>query len=126
MLNTSRVVSVVALDGRDESALLALAASLARGLETPLAAAIVASAHEREIQIAEVDQFHDATCTGIAASVAGHAVVLGSSALFADLGLSVEGLGEWPERMRQRGQNVLFVAVDGRTAGFLGVVDGGV
>jgi cation transport ATPase len=50
-------------------------------------------------------------------------VVLGNAALFSDLGLSVESLGEWPERLRQRGQHVLFIAVDGRTAGFFGVVD---
>jgi cation transport ATPase len=55
--------------------------------------------------------------------VGGHTVVLGNSALFADLGLSVESLGDWPERLRERGQQVLFVAVDGRTAGFFGVVD---
>jgi cation transport ATPase len=121
--NKPRVVSVVALDGRDESALFALAASLATGLDTPLATAILESAREPDIQIRTVDGFHVTTRAGVAGSVAGHTVVLGNPALFADLGLSVESLGDWPERLRQRGQHVLFVAIDGRTAGFFGVVD---
>jgi len=125
-LGRPRVVSIVALDGRDESVLLGLAAGLARGLDTPTAAAIVESACEREIQIQHVDQFHYTTAIGVAAAAAGHTVVLGDAALFSDLGLSIESLGDWPERLRQRGEQVLFVAVDGRTAGFLGIVDAGV
>ena len=49
--------------------------------------------------------------------------MIGDAALFTDFGLSVDRLGTWPERLEQRGQHVLFVAVDGRTAGFLGVTD---
>lgn len=115
------LVSIVAVDGRDDSALLALAASVASGLDTGIASAIVDSANEREIQIRPVDEFHRTTATGVAATVDGHTVVFGNAALFADLGLSVENLGDSPERLQRRGEQVLFVAVDGRTAGFLGV-----
>ena len=47
------------------------------------------------------------------------------AAFFGSLGLSVEHLGDGPERLRQQGQHVFFVAVGGRTAGFLGVADAG-
>ena len=116
-----KLVSIVALDGRDDSALLAVAASLATNLETPVAAAIVESAHEREIEIQQVEQFHHTTAMGVVAAVAGHTVVLGNAALFSDLGLSIDSLGDWPERLHRRGEQVLFVAIDDRTAGFLGV-----
>jgi cation transport ATPase len=116
-----KLVSIVALDGRDDSTLLALAASVAKGLETPVAAAIVESAYEREIGIRPVEHFQHTTAMGIAAVVDGHTVVLGNAVLFSDLGLSIENLSDWPERLRERGEQVLFVAVDGRTAGFLGV-----
>ena len=53
----------------------------------------------------------------------GHTVVIGDAAQFAAVGLSIESLGDWPDRLRQRGQRVLFVAIDGRVAGLLGVID---
>ena len=59
-------------------------------------------------------------------AVAGHTVVVGDEARLAELGVSTERLGDWPERLRQRGQRVVFVAVDGHIAGLLGVVDAGV
>jgi FtsP/CotA-like multicopper oxidase with cupredoxin domain len=55
--------------------------------------------------------------------VDGHAVALGDEAYFASLGISLVDAGSWPERMRRQGEHVLFVAVDGRTAGFLGIAD---
>jgi Cu+-exporting ATPase len=121
-----KLVTIVALDGWDDSALLALTASVATGLDTPVAAAIVDSAREREIQIGPLDPVHRTTAMGATGAVAGHTVVLGNAAFFSDLGLSIDNLGDWPERLRQRGEQVLFIAVDGRTAGFLGVVDAGV
>ena len=93
----SKVVSVVALDGHDEKTLLALAARLTDGLDSRIA-----------------DR-------GVTGCVDGHAVVLGNAAMFTDLGLSIDRLGNWSERLRQHGQQVLFVAVDGHTAGFLGL-----
>lgn len=118
-----RVVSVVALDGLDDCGLLAIAASVASGLEAPLGSAILESVGLRDIEIRSADHVHERTRTGVAASVAGQTVVVGNAALFSDLQLSTESLGDGPERLRQHGQYVLFVAVDGRTAGFFGVVD---
>lgn len=116
-----RIVSVVSLDGRDEPGLLSLAAGLAPGLEDSLATAIFETVREREIPVTPIERIRETTSAGVAGSVAGHDVVLGNSALFAELGLSLDGLGDWPERMRRQGQQVVLVAVDGRTAGFLGV-----
>ena len=117
------LASIVALDGWNDSTLLAVAASLAAGLEAPVAAAIVDGAREREIRVRPVDRVLHTTRTGAAAAIAGHAVVLGDSTLFGDLGISIDALGDWPERLRRRGEQVLFVAMEGRTAGLLGVVD---
>jgi Cu+-exporting ATPase len=115
------LVSIVALDGHGEDGLLALAAGAARGLETPLGAAILESAREREIEAATVERVKKATGAGVVASIDGRTVVVGDAALFARLGLAIDRLGGWPERLTQRGQQVLFVAVDGSTAGFLGL-----
>ena len=119
--NRANVVSFVALDGRDESTVLGLAASAVRGLETPVATAIVESARQRTIPMHHVDHCHETTRAGIVASVAGHTVVVGHSALFVALGLPIDALGGWPQRLRKQNQSVLFIAIDGQTAGFLGI-----
>jgi Cu+-exporting ATPase len=119
------LVSVVALDGRNESALLALAAGAASGLDARFGAAILDSARERDVEAADIDRVQEASTAGVVASIGGHTVVVGSKALFSDLGISLDGLGHCPDRLQQRGQDVLFVAIDGRTAGFLGVIDAG-
>jgi Cu+-exporting ATPase len=117
------LVSIVALDGRDDDALLALAAGAARGLEGPLGAAILESARERDVEVAAVNQVHETAQAGVVASVEGMMVVVGNATLLTNLGVSLDRFGDWPERLQQRGQQVLFVAVDGEAAGFLGVSD---
>ena len=117
------LVSIVALDGRDDDALLALAAGAARSLDAPIGAAILDSARERDVEVANVDRVHETGEAGVVASVDGKTVVVGNAALFTSLGLSLKRFGDWPERLQQRGQHVLFVAVDGNAAGFLGVID---
>ena len=119
--DSSRVVTVVALEGRTEAALLALVAGLAGGLEPRLAAAIRDGARERGVDATRLDQFHETAATGVAGTLGGHRVALGNAAFFAGLGLSISHLCDWPERMRQHGQQVLFIAIDGRTVGFLGI-----
>ena len=120
------LVSIVALDGRDDDSLLALAAGAARGLDAPLGAAILDSARERDIETPPVDQVHQAGGAGVVAGVNGKTVVVGNAALFENLGLALARFGNWPERLQQRGQHVVFVAVDGSAAGFVGVIDSGV
>lgn len=71
-------------------------------------------------------QVQEAAGAGVVAAINGKTVVVGNAALFERLGLALTRFGNWPERLQQRGQHVLFVAVDGRAAGFLGVIDSGV
>jgi P-type Cu+ transporter len=117
------LVSIVALDGRDDDALLALAAGAARSLDAPIAVAILNSARERDVEVTAVERVHQTAEAGVVASVDGKAVVVGNAALFTTLGLSLKRFGDWPERLQRRGQQILFVAVDGEAAGFLGVID---
>jgi P-type Cu+ transporter len=117
------LVSIVALGGRDDGALLALAAGAARGLKASLGTAILESARERDVEIATLDRLPESVDAGVVASINGTTVVVGTAALLASLGLSVAAFGGWPERLQQRGQQILFVAVDGRAAGFIGVID---
>jgi Cu+-exporting ATPase len=119
-----KLVSVVVAPGAgDEGELLALAAGLERGSEHPLAAAIVAGAIERGASPAAVADFASHTGRGITGTVAGRAVALGNRRLMEESHVDPGPLADRVERLRSEGQTVMFLAVDGRPAGLLGVAD---
>jgi Cu+-exporting ATPase len=118
-----QLVSVVPARERDAQALLRLASSLERGSEHPLAAAIVQGAQQRGIRPVTVEEFQSLTGRGVTGKVEGHSVALGTALLMADLGISMSSLAETADTLRQEGQTVMWVAIDGREAGLLGVAD---
>jgi Cu+-exporting ATPase len=118
-----RVVAVKVLPGGDESELLRLAASLERASEHPLASAIVTSAQEKNLALADVRDFESLTGEGVRGTVDGRAVALGNAQLFAKLGIDLGGLIAQAEELRGQGRTVVFVAVDGRAAGLVAVAD---
>jgi Cu+-exporting ATPase len=118
-----KLVAVVPAVGQDEAELLRLAASLERGSEHPLAAAIVKGAEERGAALAEAAGFESVTGKGVKGEVGGRRVALGNRALLDELGIDPGPLAEQAESLRGDGQTVMFVAVDGRAAGLVGVAD---
>jgi Cu+-exporting ATPase len=118
-----KLVSVVTVEGIDESTLLRLAASLERGSEHPLAAAIVSGAEERGVELTEAHAFDSLTGKGVTGEVEGHRVSLGNSALLGDLELDAGELATKAESLRTDGQTVMFVVVDDKPAGIIGVAD---
>ncbi|MCA9250011.1 MAG: heavy metal translocating P-type ATPase, partial [Phycisphaerales bacterium] len=118
-----KLVTVQSADGLDEDEVLRLAATLERGSEHPLAEAIVRGAKEREIKLADADDFQSVTGKGVQGKVNGRAVALGNRAMMTDLGVSTDDLGDRAESLRGEGQTVMFVAIDGKPMGLLGVAD---
>ncbi|HSH42332.1 MAG TPA: copper-translocating P-type ATPase, partial [Arenicellales bacterium] len=118
-----RLVSVVPSSGVEENTLLRLAASLERGSEHPLAAAIIAGAGERGIKPESARDFESRTGKGVLGEVDGRQVALGNHALMDELEVSTEALSERAGSLREKGQTVMFVAVDNQPAGLLGVAD---
>jgi Cu+-exporting ATPase len=118
-----KLTSVVTTPGMDEQTLLRLAASLERGSEHPLAAAIISGAEERGIELSEAKSFELLTGRGAAGEVAGHKVSIGNQALLEEFGLKVADLREKAEALRLDGQTVVFVIVDGAVAGLVSVAD---
>ncbi|MBI3838258.1 MAG: heavy metal translocating P-type ATPase, partial [Planctomycetia bacterium] len=118
-----RLTTIVPANGFDESELLRLAGSLEKGSEHPLAAAIVAAAQARKLSLSNVADFHYATGKGVVGQIDSHTVVLGNRGLLAEQGLDLAALAVRSEQVRGEGQTVVFVAIDGRLAGLLGVVD---
>ncbi|MBZ5553616.1 MAG: heavy metal translocating P-type ATPase [Acidobacteriia bacterium] len=118
-----RLLSLLALPPWGETELLRLAASLERGSEHPLAAAIVASAQEKQLDLSDVSDFTSVTGKGVKGRVMAHEVVLGTLKLFEESNIPSSSLAEQAEALRREGQTVLFVAIDGHPAGMLGVAD---
>ena len=119
-----RLTTVVPVgDGADGTELLALAASLERGSEHPLAAAIVQGAEARGLKLAPVADFEALAGRGVRGLVTGRPVALGNAKLMAELGVPAGTTAAPAEALRREGATVMFVAVDGRLAGLLGVAD---
>ena len=118
-----RLVSVLPAEGFADAELLRLAASLERGSEHPLAAAIVAGAEGRGAALESASDFEARAGKGVVGRVFGRAVALGNAALLRELGIDAGGLATRAEALRGEGQTAMFVAVDERAAGLLGVAD---
>jgi Cu+-exporting ATPase len=114
---------VVAVEGQAESTLLRLAASLERGSEHPLAAAIVAAAQEQSLNLSQAENFRSITGEGVIGTVDGQIVVLGNRHLFDELVIDLSVLLAQAEDLRQDGQTVMYVTINGRPAGLIGVAD---
>jgi Cu+-exporting ATPase len=110
--------------GGEEARLLRVAAALERGSEHPLAAAIVAGAQEKGIAAGRAANFQSMTGRGVTGLVDGAAVALGNRKLLEELRVAdVSDLLARAEQLSAEGQTVVFVVMDGRAAGLLGVAD---
>jgi len=118
-----RLQDVLAFDSRSEESVLQLAASLERGSEHPLAAAIVAGATERGVQFAPVSDFKATPGKGVEGRIGEHRVALGNAALMSALGIDVSGASARVEGLRSLGNTAMFVVVDSVLAGLVTVAD---
>jgi Cu+-exporting ATPase len=118
-----RLVGVTAISPFGENELLCLAASIERGSEHPLAAAIVRGAEESGLTLGAVRDFTSETGKGVVGVVDGRRVAVGNLALFASLGIEPAGLAARAEALRKDGQSVMLIAVDGLAAGLIAVAD---
>ena len=112
-----RLTTVVAMPPWDEAAILRMAASLERGSEHPLAAAIVAGATEKAVPLAPAQDFRALSGMGVVGTVEGHRVALGNPALLADAGVAPGELAARAETLRADGQTVMLIAIDGARRG---------
>ncbi len=122
-LGKPKLVAVEPVQGFDEQEVLRLAASLERGSEHPLAAAIVEGAEERGLELTPASDFASHTGKGVTGAVEGRPVALGNKVLLDDLGIEASPLIARADALRSEGQGVMFVAVDGRLAGLVAVAD---
>jgi Cu+-exporting ATPase len=122
-LGKPALTAAVALAPFDEAEMLRLAASVERLSEHPLGAAIVAGAAARGLKLSDAAGFSSLAGLGVSASVDGHRVLAGNAALLGNNGIEPGELGARAENLRRDGNTLMFVAIDGRMAGLVGVAD---
>lgn len=118
-----KLITIKPFSGLSESDLLSLTASLEQVSEHPLAAAIVTGAKERGSKLAPVEDFKSITGKGTTGVVTGKSVAIGNKSLMADLGIDLNEASGPADQLRSEGQTVMFVAIDGKLGGFIGVMD---
>jgi Cu+-exporting ATPase len=117
------LMTVVPLAPWGETALLRMAATLERGSEHPLASAIVAGATDRGIALVHAESFESLTGKGVRGRVDGKVVALGNRRLLDELGVAPGESAVRADELRQDGQTVMFVVVEGQLAGLVSVAD---
>jgi Cu+-exporting ATPase len=118
-----KVMAIVPAPGFDEAQVLQLAASVERGSEHPLAAAIVAAAAERKLELSPTSAFDSPAGKGVIGTVDGKHLALGNAKFLAELGIDTAALSSEAERLRGDGATAIFLAVNGKTAGVIAIAD---
>ncbi|MFK4511772.1 heavy metal translocating P-type ATPase [Bradyrhizobium daqingense] len=118
-----KVVSIVPAAGFAEDDILRMAASVERASEHPLADAIVRAAKEKQLTLAQVEQFDSPTGKGATGKVEGKTIVLGNARYLTSIGIDTKPLDTEAERLRGDGATVINMAVDGRLAGLFAIAD---
>ncbi|HAO43959.1 MULTISPECIES: heavy metal translocating P-type ATPase [unclassified Afipia] len=118
-----KVISIVPSVGFDEAETLMLAASVERSSEHPLADAIVRAAGERNLKLADVEEFDSPTGKGVIGKVDGRMIMLGNANFLKSAGIETQPLEAQAEKLRGDGATVINVAVDGKLAGILSIAD---
>ena len=118
-----KVVTVQPVDGFDADNVLQKLASVERASEHPLAAAIVADAEERKLSLSPVVDFDSPVGKGVLGVVEGTRVVCGSAKFLSEHGIDATSLDAAAEAVRAKAATVIFVGMDDRLAGFVGIAD---
>ncbi|HLA21673.1 MAG TPA: heavy metal translocating P-type ATPase [Pseudolabrys sp.] len=118
-----KVVAVIAFSGFDNAQVLRLAASVERGSEHPLAAAIVKAAAERKIDLAPVRGFDAPAGKGVIGMVEGKRLALGNAKFLSELNIDPQALAKEAERLRADGATAIFLGVNGKLAGCIAIAD---
>jgi Cu+-exporting ATPase len=118
-----RVTAVIATGGTAENELLRISASLERGSEHPLAAAIVAAAAEKGLGLSEALDFDSRFGKGVTGTVDGRRVAIGNRRFLAEIGVNTSALEQQAETLRLDGATAVFVALDGQAAGIVAIAD---
>ena len=117
------LVMVEPVEGIEEADMLRLVGAAEIGSEHPLAEAIVKGARARGHDFEAASDFSSVTGEGIEASVDDRRVAIGNEKMMRRVGAYDAAMADAAETARAKGRTVMFVAIDGKPAGLIGVAD---
>jgi Cu+-exporting ATPase len=108
----------------EDTQLLGLAASVEQLSEHPLARAIVDEAKERKIALSPVNDFESATGGGVSGKIGDQTVRVGKEKFLSESGVTIpDDLKQVSHQLQEKAQTVVWVGVDGRAVGIIGIAD---
>jgi Cu+-exporting ATPase len=122
-LGKPKLTELITAEGVKDTELLQAAASLEKASEHPLAAAILAAAKGKNIELDAINGFQSVTGKGVKGALGGKQVAIGNAALMTDLGASPESLRTKAEALQKEGRTVMYIALEGKFAGIIAVAD---
>jgi P-type Cu+ transporter len=117
------VTAIAVVDGQDENELLRLTASVEQASEHPLAAAIVTAAKDRKLEISKVMGFDSPSGKGAIGMVQRKRIIIGNAKFMGELNIEIKSMQAKADRMREDGTTAVFVAINGKIAGAIGIAD---
>ncbi len=118
-----KLITLESAEGHEDLEMLRLVASLEQASEHPLAGAILAGAKQRGLQLGKTSEFSSLTGKGVTGMIEGHTIGVGNAKLLEALSINSQQLVRRSEDLRQQGQTVMLVAIDGNAVGLVGVSD---
>jgi Cu+-exporting ATPase len=118
-----KVVAVMPTAGLDENEVLKLAASLERASEHPLANAIVQEAIARGLPLSNPSEFDSPVGKGVLGRVDGKNLRIGNAVFLKEGNVDIGQTAAQAEALRADGVTTIFVSIDGKVAGIVGIAD---
>jgi len=108
---------------RNEFKLLHLAASVERNSEHPLAEAVVQYAQNQGVELTDAREFEAVAGSGVQGYVSDRLVQIGTHRWMNELGIDTSGLQQQWEQLEYLGKTAIWLAVDGKVKGIMGIAD---
>nr|WP_277872388.1 copper-translocating P-type ATPase [Sulfurimonas lithotrophica] len=118
-----RVTSFFTEEGFDKTEVLKYAASLELSSEHPLSEAVVSYAKEQDLNMLDVKNFRAVTGEGIVGEIEAKKISIGSENFLQSLGISTVSVIEKADEVRKRGGGVVYIAIDSKLSGIMGLED---
>jgi len=116
-------ITVNGTANQNEQRLLRLAASVERNSEHPLAEAVVQYAQSQGVDLVDAREFEAIAGSGVQATVTDHLIQIGTHRWMNELGIDTSALQQPWDKLEYLGKTVIWIAIDGKAEGIMGIAD---